>query len=109
MKKSSLQEADYLIAWVVFFLCATVGSAIVGFIGGGLIGGVLGMAGAKTQMIRTAGAVVGFVLSMPVSYLAFRFVVAKFIVEKVESQASNGIPIPQTYSAPAPQTTLASH
>jgi hypothetical protein len=109
MKKSSLQEADYLIAWVVFFLCATVGSAIVGFIGGGLIGGVLGMSGARPQMIRVAGGIVGFVLSMPVSYVVFRFVVAKFIVEKVESQASNVIPIPQAHSAPAPQTTVASH
>jgi hypothetical protein len=95
MKKSSLQEADYLIAWAVVFLFVAVGNAIVGFVGGGLI--------------RRMGAIVGFILSMPVSYLTFRFVVAKFIVEKVESQPSNVIPIPQAHSAPAPQTNVGSH
>ena len=103
MKKSSLQEADYLVAWVLFFLCATVGSAIVGFIGGGIIGAVLGVGGAKPQAIRAAGAVVGFVLSLPVSYIVFRLIVAKFIVAKVEAQLSTPAPVPQNYTPPAQQ------
>jgi len=102
MKKTSLQEVEYLIAWVIFFLCATVGSAIVGFIGGGIVGAVLGAAGAKIQSIR---AVVGFVLSLPVSYIVFRFVVGKFIVEKVEERARQSAPpVPAYTGAPAPPT-----
>src|ERR1051325_2428950 len=88
MKKSSLKELDYLIAWVLFFICATVGGAVVGAIGGGVIGGVMGALHVSHQVIRSVGVAVGFILGMPVSYLIFRFVVAKFIVEKVEAAAS---------------------
>jgi hypothetical protein len=88
MKKSSLKELDYLIAWVVFFISATIGGAVVDAIGGGIIGGILGVLHVSNQAIRTAGGVVGFILALPVSYLVFRFVVAKFVVEKVEAAAA---------------------
>src|SRR3954453_23412983 len=87
-KSSSLKELDYLIAWIVFFICATIGGAIVGAIGGGVIGGILGVLHVSNQTIRAAGGVVGFILALPISYLVFRFVVAKFIVEKVEAAAA---------------------
>jgi hypothetical protein len=89
MKKSLyLKELDYLIAWVLFFICATIGGAVAGAIGGGIIGGLLGVLHASNQTIRAAAGVLGFLLALPISYLAFRFVVGKFIVEKVESAAA---------------------
>jgi len=85
MKKSSLSEKDYFIAWVIFFVCAWIGGMIAGFVG------------------RIAGGTVAFLLSLPISYVAFRFVVGKFVVEKVEAAAAlNNPTFPQPYSAPAP-------
>jgi len=103
MKKSSISEKDYFIAWAIFFVCALVGGMIAGFIGGAIIGGAMGVAGAKPGAIRAAGAMVGFLLSLPISYITFRFVVGKFVVEKVEAaSALNNPTFPQPYSAPAP-------
>lgn len=85
MKKSSLKELDYLIAWVVFFICATIGGAFAGLIGGLFIGVVLGASGSSPDILRAAGAIVGFVFAMPISYITFRLVVAKFIVGKMET------------------------
>ena len=82
MKTSVLKEADYFIAWAVSFLIATVGGAIIGMVARGIL---------------------GFLLSLPLSYLAFRFVVAKYIVSKVEAATPELTSIPQSYvPAPAP-------
>ena len=100
MKTPPLKELDYFVAWFLFFLCATVGGAVAGFIGGALIGGILGAAGTKPEVIRAAGGVVGFIMAMPVSYLVFRFMVAKFIVSKLESATSVPPPL-QSYASPS--------
>src|SRR4051794_3897607 len=66
MKKSLyLKELDYLIAWVLFFICATIGGAVAGAIGGGIIGGLLGVLHASNQTIRAAAGVLGFLLALP--------------------------------------------
>jgi hypothetical protein len=94
MNKPSLKESDYFIAWIIFFFAALIGGAIAGFLGGAAIGGVLAIVGASKEMIPVAGAIVGFILGLPVSYLCFRLIVGKFIVQKVQ---------PTTY-APPPST-----
>jgi hypothetical protein len=87
MKTSALREIDYFLAWFLFFICATIGGAIVGAVGGGIIGAILGVSGASPESLRVAGGVVGFVLALPVSYLFFRFMVWKFVVQKLIAQS----------------------
>jgi multisubunit Na+/H+ antiporter MnhE subunit len=87
MKSTKLRESEYLIAWAIFFLCATVGGGVVGFIVGALVGGILGAAGVSLKTIPIITGLIGFVLSIPISYFCFRFAVAKFVVEKIAGRS----------------------
>ena len=88
MNPSPLREFDYLIAWFLFFIGATLGGAIAGFIVGAVLGGILGASGVEPRYIGIAGAVAGFLVSMPVSYAVFRLVVSQFIVRKLNAAAA---------------------
>jgi hypothetical protein len=105
MHKSSLKELDYFIAWIVFFFAALIGGAIAGFIGGAVIGGILGVMGASLNVIRVAGAIVGFILGLPVSYLCFRLSVAKLIVPKIQF-TPEVIPSGAPYATNAPNVVV---
>jgi len=85
---SQLKEIDYLKTWAVFFLCATIGGFVVGAVVGGVLGGALGAVGASAQTIRFLSGGAGFVASLPISYLCFRFAVTRFLVPKVTGQTS---------------------
>ena len=87
-KPSILKESDYLIAWVLFFICATIGGAVAGALVSGIIGGILRVMHASPQVISRVCGLLGFMLALPISYFLFRFVVARFIVEKVEAAAA---------------------
>ena len=93
MKASPLKELDYLVAWVIFFVLALLGGAVAGFIGGGVIGIVMASMGMSGEVIRAAGGILGFLLGIPVSFVSFRLIVEKFIVQKVqEAAAAAGAP-----------------
>lgn len=77
----------------MFFVVALIGGAVAGFVGGGLVGVILVRAGASREGIPIAGAIVGFILGLPVSYVSFRFIVAKFIVQKIQDTARIQPPI----------------
>ena len=83
MRTNQLKESDYFIAWLLFFICATVGGTIAGFIAGVLVGLVLGVFGVGQTGLQAAGGIMGFLLALPISYLCFRVMVAKFVVEKL--------------------------
>jgi len=87
MSTSPLKEFDYFIAWIIFNSAALIGGAILGAIGGAAIGVVLTVMGVSKEMIVIAGAIVGFILGLPVSYLCFRLIVDKFIVQKIQPPA----------------------
>jgi Na+/melibiose symporter-like transporter len=80
-----IKESDYFVAWIIFFLAATVGAAIAGGVVGFLLGAILGIAKVPMHTIKTVCGLAGFVASIPVSFFVFRFIVAKFIVEKVKA------------------------
>lgn len=82
-----LKETDYIKAWALFTVCATVGGIIVGALVGAIVGGVLGALGAPVRTISVLCGVLGFVLSLPISYLLFRLFVSRFIVGKLTAQA----------------------
>ncbi|MEO0491637.1 MAG: hypothetical protein AAFX95_11010 [Cyanobacteria bacterium J06639_16] len=84
MNNKRLRESDYFVAWLLFFLAATIGGGVVGFIFGAIIGVILGISGVTDpNVLATAGGIIGFIVGIPVSYLSFRFFVGKFIVDKV--------------------------
>ena len=89
-----MSDVPYLKAWFVFFLSASV----IGFIGGAIIGFFIGfgsaVAGLDVGFIRIASGIGGFIVSMPVSYLCYRFTVKKFIVDKLRTTDT----VPQTFS-----------
>jgi hypothetical protein len=85
MNTSTLRESDYFLARIIFFFAALIGGAIVGFFAGAMIGVILAGAGASKGMIQIAGAIAGFILSLPISYVCFRLSVGKFIVQKIEA------------------------
>lgn len=84
MKQSPVGELDFALAWFLYFISATIGGMLMGFVAGLLVGAMLGFAGVGLDAIRVVCTLVGFVLSLPISYIAFRLIVGKFIVEKLK-------------------------
>lgn len=71
----------YFKAWFIFFLIATVGGFFLGAGIGAMIGFVLGLAQVDLTLIKIICGGIGFVISLPLSYFTFRWVVAEFIVK----------------------------
>ncbi|HEV2969017.1 MAG TPA: hypothetical protein VGY55_03440 [Pirellulales bacterium] len=78
-----LQEMDYFLAWLCFFLCATVAGFFAGAVAGGVIGFVLGGAGQSLDTIRGVAMIIAFITGLPISYAFFRLFVGRMIVGKI--------------------------
>jgi hypothetical protein len=78
-----LKEIDYVKAWLIFFLVATIGGGLVSLILGSFLAAFLGAAGASMQQIANTSRILGFILALPISYVAFRAVVGKFLFPKL--------------------------
>ena len=74
---------NYVKAWLLFFLIATVGGGVAGAIVGGICGAVLGIVGLGIGMIKIVGAVMGFVVGVPISFFTFRWSVNEYIVKPI--------------------------
>ena len=81
-----MRKPPYFWAWLVFFLIATVGGFVVGAIAGMFLGVALAVAKAPPETIKVAATVLGFVLSVPISYFTFRWVVSAMIVGKMAAE-----------------------
>jgi hypothetical protein len=95
MTSTNLKESDYLTTWAIFFVIAFVGGAVAGAIVGGIAGAILGVLGASRSLISTVGGGLGFLVSLPISYFAFRFAVRKFLLPKVAVPAEAPIQFQQ--------------
>jgi hypothetical protein len=78
-----LKEMDYFLAWLCFFLSATVAGFFAGAFAGGVIGFVLGGAGQSLDTIRGVAMIVAFITGLPISYAFFRLFVGRMIVGKI--------------------------
>ncbi len=67
-------------AWLLFFLAATFIGFGVGLAVGAVAGGIMGTAGVDVQTIEIVGQLGGFLLSIPISYLSFRWSVRKYLL-----------------------------
>ena len=79
----------YFKAWIAFFLIATVGGSLLGGVAGMIIGLVLKYAAhAEPTTIKWAVRIVGFAIMIPLSYVAFRYVVEEIIIEDLTKAPS---------------------
>lgn len=88
---TEISEMDYLKTWFLFFICATLGGAIVGGGVGGILGGFLGVAHVPIQTIRWICGGAGFIVGLPISYAFFRLFVSRFIVRKLIVQNGSAL------------------
>ena len=86
MRDAMVRESEYVVAWFLFWLCATVAGLILGALAGALVGALLGALGVDMAAIRVVCGLAGFLVSIPLSYLSFRFVVGRMIVKKIEAR-----------------------
>lgn len=80
-----ITESRYLLTWFVFWISSVVGGFLVGGVAGGIMGVILGTAGVDVGAISVICAAVGFVLSIPLSYVLFRVFVGTMIVSKAQA------------------------
>lgn len=90
----------YFKAWILFFLIATVGGMILGGIAGLFIGAAMAVAHAELGMIKIVCGLAGFVISVPLSYFTFRWVVSEFVVKELVKTSPPG---PAAPTAEPPQ------
>ncbi len=74
-------KPKYFKAWIIFFMIATVGGMLLGGVAGFFIGLAMGLAKVDLTIIKIACGAAGFVLSLPLSYFTFRWVVGEFIIK----------------------------
>lgn len=77
----STPAPKYFKAWITFFLIATVGGALLGGVLGFFLGMAMGFAQVELGTIKIVCGAAGLVISVPLSYFTFRWVVSEFIVK----------------------------
>jgi len=80
------KEFDYFKAWLLFFLVATVGGAILGIVIGSFVAVFMSAGGASLVQMTRINQIVGFVIAIPISYVTFRAVVGKYLLRKIEDE-----------------------
>jgi hypothetical protein len=93
MTTTHLTEADYIKSWAIFFALAFIGGLVAGALVGGITGLMLGALGASPKFIAMLSGGLGFLVSMPISYFCFRFVVTKFLLPKIQAPEPSVVPL----------------
>jgi hypothetical protein len=88
MTSANLKESDYIKVWAIFFVIAFVGGTVAGFIVGGVAGGILRVLGGPSRVISVVSGLLGFLVSLPISYFSFRFAITKFLLPKIAAEPS---------------------
>jgi integral membrane sensor domain MASE1 len=83
-------KPGYLKSWLVFFLVAGIGGALVGGLVGMLTGAAMGAAGIPMSRIVWVSRILGCLVSMPISFFTFRWSVRTYIVDPMLQRA--GLP-----------------
>jgi hypothetical protein len=93
MTSTNPKDVDYLKPWAIFFVLSFVAVTIATVVIGLVIGGILKVVGASPAFVATVSSGLGFLVSLPISYFCFRFVVAKFLLPKVGHAESTVEPL----------------
>jgi len=84
-------KVDYLKPWIIFFALSFVATTIAGAILGAIAGGLLAVVGGAPRLISIVAGLLGFLVSLPISYFCFRFAVSKFLVPKISSTTESTV------------------
>jgi hypothetical protein len=84
-------QIPYFKAWIIFYLATLLLSFLCGMAIGAALGAGLAIVGAPVQTIQIVGGIAGFVLSLVISFVMFRWVVDKYIVPSVASTAASPV------------------
>jgi len=76
-------KPNYLKSWFLFFLVASIGGGLVGGLFGIITGGVMGAAGVPLDRIALICKILGFLVSVPISFFTFRWSVSTYIVDQL--------------------------
>jgi len=90
MTSTNLKQVDYLKPWIIFFALSFVATTIAGAIVGGIAGALLAVVGGG-RLISIVAGLLGFLVSLPISYFCFRFAVSKFLVPKISSTTESTV------------------
>ena len=85
MDKKTVNESQYFVAWLLFWISSALGGALIGAVAGGVVGGLLGILHASPRVIQMVCGSLGFILSIPLSYVLFRVFVGTMIVNKIKA------------------------
>jgi integral membrane sensor domain MASE1 len=80
----------YLKSWFLFFLVASVSGGVVGAVVGMVAGGAMGAAGVAMPRIVWICKILGFLVSVPISFFTFRWSVRTYLVDPMLQRA--GLP-----------------
>ena len=75
-----IQTVPYLQAWFVFFAIVTITGAIAGGVAGGATAMVLKSSGLSRMAITIASGAAGFLVSVPISFLTFKWAVQTMLI-----------------------------
>ena len=81
-----LKEFDYLKAWLLFFLIASVFGGVVAMVLVSSAAAFLSSRGLPLPQLTFILQTIGLVIAMPISYLTFRVVVGKYLFPKLAAQ-----------------------
>lgn len=79
-------EFDYFKAWLLFFLIATVIGGAIGLVIGSSVGAFLSARGLPVRELALVLQGVALLIAMPISYLAFRAIVGKYLIPKIQAE-----------------------
>ena len=85
-------EFQYLKAWLLFFVVATVGGGIIGLVIGSFVAAFLGAGGVPLPQMTRILQIIGFAIGIPISYVTFRAVVGKYLFPKIEEDEPRPTP-----------------
>jgi hypothetical protein len=83
-----IREFDYFLAWIINLAGGTITVAMASVTGGFGIRVALWASGLSEDHLRVVGTIVGVIFGIPVSYVVYRLIVAKFLVGKLEKHLS---------------------
>lgn len=78
-------------AWLMFFLVVTFGGMLIGLVVGAVVGAVLAAIDFDVTAIAKIAGIFGFLISVPISYAAFRWSVLKYILRPENGTSSAAV------------------
>ena len=92
MTTADLKQTDFIKAWAIFWIASTISGSIIGFIGGAMLGLILSALGASIPTVKVLCGGLGFLLSIPISYICFQFSIRKFLLPKLSTPQTQDLP-----------------